>query len=226
MTLLSEAESRPQIVIATHNVYKFKELDVALAPLRTHNLPLRNWRLKPAPEIGTTFVENALVKARYACQHTRLPAVADDSGLVVDVLDGEPGVHSSRYAGEHATDSENNVRLLARIAKKHQDHRPVSARFVAILVYLEHENDPTPCIAEGCWQGSIATQPRGKQGFGYDPIFLPCNASRTVAELGPAVKQRESHRAVAARELVHMMLERGIVETFKLRSLSTGPNTI
>lgn len=208
MASSSQVDERPCVVIATLNRHKLTELKSALNQLQIHFVPLNNWNLKPVIENGTTFVENAILKARHASKHTGLPAVADDSGLVVDLLDGEPGIRSSRFAGERASDEENNTLLLDRVRAKRNFNEPVTASFVAILVYLEHAQDSMPIVAEGRWRGSIVSEPRGKHGFGYDPLFLPTNLSQTAAELGPSIKSRESHRARAARKLVHKLLDR------------------
>ena len=199
-----------RVVIATHNQHKFEELRIAFNQLPVNCLPFTDWNLEPIAETGATFVENAILKARYACQISGLSAIADDSGLSVDLLNGEPGVHSSRYAGELASDEENNTLLLERIQAKRRRDEPVFACFKAILVYLEHQLDPTPIIAEGRWRGSIIDAPRGEHGFGYDPLFLPIDSTYTAAELDPSVKNQESHRAKAARKLVALLLDRRV----------------
>ena len=208
MDTFSQVVERPKVVVATHNKHKLVELEAALAQLDCKLIPQSDWNLGPVAEIGPTFVENALLKARHACQHTGLPAIADDSGLIVDLLNGEPGVRSSRYAGEQASDEDNNALLLERIKAKRQYNEPVFACFVAILVYLQHESDPSPIIAEGNWQGSIVDDPRGEHGFGYDPLFLPTSFPHTAAELDPRIKYHESHRAMAASKLVEVLLGR------------------
>ena len=207
MAHCSQSIKKPRVVIATHNQHKFAELTASLHLVPFEFFPLIDWNLEPAIETGATFVENALLKARHACHFTDLPAIADDSGLVVDLLDGEPGIHSSRYASDHASDMENNNLLLERIKAKRMQSEPVIACFVAVLVYMEHESDPSPSIAEGCWRGSIVDEPRGEHGFGYDPLFLPTNSTLTAAELGPSIKYRESHRAQAARQLIPKLLD-------------------
>ncbi len=201
----SQTDETSRVVIATHNQHKFEELKSTLSDLPFEFMPLTNWWQKPVSETGKTFVENAVIKARYASQRAGIPAIADDSGLIVDLLNGKPGVHSSRFAGEHATDEENNNLLLERVKAKRKVNEPVNASFVAILVYLEHADDARPIIAEGSWQGSIIDSPRGDSGFGYDPLFLPLDSDLTVAELGPSIKNRDSHRAKAARNLVPLL---------------------
>lgn len=197
--------TKSSVVIATHNQHKFEELKSTLSDLPFEFQLLTNWSQKTVSETGKTFVENAVIKARYASQRAGLPAIADDSGLIVDLLNGKPGVHSSRYAGEFATDEENNKLLLERVKAKRKSSEPIKASFVSILVYLEHADDARPIIAEGSWQGSIIESPRGDCGFGYDPLFLPLDSDLTVAELGPSIKNRDSHRAKAARNLVHLL---------------------
>ncbi|MXZ45363.1 MAG: hypothetical protein F4Z01_10415 [Gammaproteobacteria bacterium] len=129
---------------------------------------------------------------------------------MVDLLRGKPGVHSSRYAGEYATDEENRNLLLDQVKAKRRAEEPVYASFVAILVFLEHADDARPIIAEGSWQGSIIDDPRGEHGFGYDPLFLPLDSDFTAAELGPSVKNRDSHRAKAARKLMSLLSDRAL----------------
>ena len=196
-----------KVVVATHNKHKLVELEAALAQLQYELVPMSDWKLKPAAETGTTFVENALIKARQACRLTSLPAIADDSGLVVDLLGGKPGVLSSRYAGDHASDEDNNALLLQQIKAKRKQDDTVRACFVTILAYLEHEHNPKPIIVEGFWHGTIVDDPRGAHGFGYDPLFLPLGFHQTVAELDPLVKCQESHRALAAQKLVRVLLD-------------------
>ena len=208
MSNRSPADETSRVVIATHNQHKIQELQSTLSELPFEFLPLTNWSQATVLETGKTFVENAVLKARYASQRAEIPAIADDSGLIVDLLNGKPGVHSSRYAGEYATDEENNNLLLERIKAKRKENEPVKASFVAILVFLEHADDARPIIAEGSWQGSIIESPRGVAGFGYDPLFLPLDSDFTVAELDPSAKNQDSHRAKAARNLVHLLSDR------------------
>ena len=155
--------------------------------------------VSPAPEDGLTFVENALAKARHAARATALPAIADDSGLCVDALGGAPGVHSAGFAGEAADDRANVAKLLVALRSVPEAAR--GARFYCVLVALASADDPTPLIAHGEWRGRIATAPRGAGGFGYDPVFIDPSTGRTAAELGPAMKNRLSHRARALRGL-------------------------
>ena len=154
-------------------------------------------------ETGLTFVENALLKARHAAQHTGLPALADDSGLVVDALGGAPGIYSARYAGPGAGDQANMDKLLQALAGVSAEQR--SGRFVCALVLLHHAADPTPIICQASWEGMILTEPRGTHGFGYDPVFFVPDQNRTAAELDPASKNRLSHRGRALAELVRLL---------------------
>ena len=190
-------ETSPQLIIASHNAGKIKEFQQVLG---TH------WRVQPqadfgvieAEETGSTFVENALIKARHACSLTGHAALADDSGLVVPALDGAPGLRSARYSGSGYED--NNTLLLNNMAGLQGASR--HAFYIAVVVLLRDAQDPTPLIAEGRWHGSIADAPRGKGGFGYDPIFVPEGGSLHAAELSSAEKNRVSHRAKAINSLL------------------------
>ncbi len=192
-----------RIVVATRNPGKLAELARLLAPLDIEAVAQSEFGLPSAPEDAPTFVENALTKARAAAQATGLPAIADDSGLEVDALNGEPGVHSARYAGVHGNDKANVQRLLEELAAVADASR--RARFRCVAVYLAHARHPAPVIAEGSWEGAIARTPRGSGGFGYDPIFLPLRMEITAAELSPTDKDRLSHRGKALAELVRRL---------------------
>lgn len=159
-------------------------------------------------ETGSTFVENALIKARHAARITNLPAIADDSGLNVPSLDGAPGVWSSRYAGESATDLSNNEKLLRELDPYDEGDERRVAYFASALVFLESTMDPLPTIAQGIWKGKLVREPRGSSGFGYDPLFVPDGHSETVAELPPAMKNQLSHRAQAVNEFLSLLKER------------------
>jgi XTP/dITP diphosphohydrolase len=152
-----------------------------------------------AEETGLTFVENALIKARHAARATGMPALADDSGICVDVLGGAPGLYAARYAGRHGDSAANNAKLLHELAGVPMEKR--SAYFIAVLVVLRHADDPAPLVAEGRWHGRILEAPRGEGGFGYDPLFLPAGHELGAAELDPAVKNRLSHRGQALEVL-------------------------
>ncbi len=186
-----------RVVLASGNAGKLQEFTRMLADSGIELLPQSDFGVEPAAETAPTFVENALAKARQVCEHTGLPAIADDSGLEVDALDGAPGVHSARYAGG-AGDEANNRKLLAALNGVPTEQR--TARFRAVLVYLRHSDDPAPVIAEGIWEGRIAEAPRGNGGFGYDPLF-EITDGRTSAELPADEKNRLSHRGQALAEL-------------------------
>lgn len=192
-----------EIVIASRNLKKARELEDLLAPLGLRVRRVSEFSPKEPAEIGSTFVENALIKARHAAAASGLPAIADDSGLCVDALDGAPGVRSARYAGEPASDAVNNDKLLAEM-----DHVPEESRgaqFVSVVVLLRSPADPIPLIAEGRWRGSILRAPRGGQGFGYDPLFYVADQKCSAAELAPDRKNRVSHRGQAMQILLRQL---------------------
>ncbi len=186
-----------QLLLASGNVGKLKELSAALADFGF------DLQLQPkdsayeVAETGTTFVENALIKARHAAHLSGLPTLADDSGLIVPALNGEPGVYSARYAGEQASDQQNYRRLLEKL----QNINDRRAYFYCCLVLMQHADDPAPVIAEGRWYGEISLQPSGEGGFGYDPVFYLPTLKKSAAELAPAEKLRISHRGQAVRQL-------------------------
>ena len=185
-------------VLASANPGKLREFQQMLADSGIELRAQSEFEVEPQPETAPTFVENALGKARHVSSQTGLPAIADDSGLEVDALDGAPGVRSARYAGSDGDAEANNRKLLTALAGQPPERR--TARFRAVLVYLRHADDPAPVIAEGTWQGRIAEEPRGAGGFGYDPVFeLP--DGRTAAELPAEEKNRMSHRGQALTEL-------------------------
>ena len=187
-----------RVILASGNIGKLKELRALLVPLGIELVAQGDLGIRAAPEIARTFVENALEKARHASTGSGLPAIADDSGLAVDALDGAPGIYSARYAGAEQDDSANNRKLVAALAGA-KDRR---ARFCCALVYLEQPNDPAPLIATGEWRGTIIDRGRGENGFGYDPHFLVPDLGRTSAELDPKLKNTLSHRGQAARALL------------------------
>ncbi|HNL78676.1 MAG TPA: RdgB/HAM1 family non-canonical purine NTP pyrophosphatase, partial [Accumulibacter sp.] len=156
-----------KLVLASNNTKKLRELDAILAPLGWQLLPQGELGIPEVEEPHVTFVENALVKARHASRMSGLPALADDSGLCVDALGGQPGVYSARYAGEPKSDARNNEKLLETLV----DNPQRAARFVSVIVFVRHADDPQPVIAEGEWHGEILAAPRGDDGFGYDPVF-------------------------------------------------------
>ena len=188
-----------QIVLASGNAKKVAELQSLLGELNMTVTPQSKLGVTDAEETGTTFVENAIIKARHAAAITGLPAIADDSGLTVAALGGRPGVYSARFAGENATDQQNLELLLTRLQNTPTEQR--QATFWCVLVYMRHADDPTPLICSGSWHGDITTTARGEQGFGYDPIFWVSEAGKTAAELSAAEKNRLSHRGKALRQL-------------------------
>jgi XTP/dITP diphosphohydrolase len=189
-----------RVVLATGNPGKLQELRAMLEPLAIEVVPLSQFTRAAIPETGLTFVENAIIKARQAAQLAQLPAIADDSGLEVDALQGAPGIYSARYAGEHASDEDNLRKLLAALDGRKAAER--TARYCCALVYLRWGHDPFPLISQASWEGRIGEVPRGSGGFGYDPIFELPERAMTVAEMPAAEKNRLSHRGQALRGLV------------------------
>lgn len=197
--------SARRVVLATGNEGKAREIAALLAPAGIEIVSQAALGIEPADETGLTFIENALLKARHAAALSGLPAIADDSGLVVDALGGAPGIHSARYAGG-AGDAANNAKLLAALAATPDPAR--SARFVCVAVFLAHAADPLPLVCEGRWEGAILHAPRGAGGFGYDPVFLPAGETRSSAQLEPVEKNQASHRGRAFRELLARLVAR------------------
>lgn len=188
-----------RIVFASNNAGKVREVAAMLAGHPWTLIPQSEYAVPPVAETGLSFVENAIIKARHACQHTGLPAIADDSGIAVDALDGAPGIYSARFAGEDGDDQANNQRLLDELCDVPEEER--GAAFHCVLVAMRHASDPTPLICHGRWNGIIAGTPRGANGFGYDPLFLIPELGGTAAELAPATKNELSHRGQALRAL-------------------------
>lgn len=189
-----------KIVLATGNQGKVKELANLLADHNIDIVPQSQFDVPEVAETGTTFVENAIIKARHAAKITGLPAIADDSGLEVDALNGAPGVISARYAGEDATDATNNAKLLAELDGVEAEKR--TGRFHCVLVYMRHADDPTPIICHGVWEGSMLSAPQGEQGFGYDPLFWVESHQCSSAQLPRDEKNKLSHRGKALKQLV------------------------
>jgi XTP/dITP diphosphohydrolase len=194
-----------KIVIASNNAGKLREIARILEPLEIEALPQGIFGVPECPEPHVTFVENCIAKARHAAAHTGLPALADDSGICVDALNGAPGVYSARYAGEPKSDERNNQKLVE--ALHGQDNR--RAHYYCVMVYLRFADDPQPIIAEGVWHGEIIDEPRGTEGFGYDPYFLVPEFGKTGAELGMAEKNAVSHRGQALRILAEKLQAMG-----------------
>ncbi len=189
-----------KVVLASANPGKLHEINQILADLEIEAQPQSQFHVPDAEETGLSFVENAILKARHAARHVHIPAIADDSGIEVDYLQGAPGIYSARYAGEGASDAQNLQKLLD--ALRHVPDEQRTARFQCVMVYLRHEHDPTPIIAQGTWEGHILSAPRGTRGFGYDPIFLVPTHHCSSAELTSEIKNQLSHRGQALRTLV------------------------
>ncbi|OGT44973.1 MAG: non-canonical purine NTP pyrophosphatase, RdgB/HAM1 family [Gammaproteobacteria bacterium RIFCSPHIGHO2_12_FULL_38_11] len=201
-------ENPLQIVLATSNEGKIAELQSMLQILPIEWIPQSEFNISDADETGKTFIENAILKARHAAKISGLPALADDSGLVVDALDGAPGVYSARYAGENATADERNRKLLAEM--KDVDKSDRGASYHCVLALVEYEDDPVPLICHGIWEGSILHEPRGNNGFGYDPVFYVPTHHCSAAELSPLEKNHISHRGQVVDQLLevfHTMIE-------------------
>lgn len=187
-----------KLVIASNNQGKLREIQQLLKPLDIEVIAQSAFNITEAEEPHCTFIENALAKARHASKHSNLPALADDSGLCVDALQGRPGVHSARYGGEPKNDEKNNQTLLSALANTSNR----GAFYYCSIVLVRSHDDPQPLIAEGIWAGEILTSPRGTGGFGYDPLFLDVKSGKTGAELNSDVKNKVSHRGKALRELI------------------------
>lgn len=192
-----------KIVLATGNAGKVREMSSLLSDFGFEVLAQSDFNLIDAEETGSTFVENAIIKARHAAKETGLAAIADDSGLEVDALAGAPGVYSARYAGENASDEDNINKLLAQMQGIPSEQR--TARFHCVLVLMRHENDPTPIICHGSWQGQILLERQGENGFGYDPVFWLPDLECTSAQLPAEEKKRLSHRGQALKQLFDIL---------------------
>jgi XTP/dITP diphosphohydrolase len=194
-----------KIVLATGNKGKVAEFSHLFTQYNIDIAPQSDFNVPDVAETGTTFVENAIIKARHAAKLTGLPAIADDSGLVVDALNGAPGIYSARYGAINAqtkpSDSDNCTKLLAELNGKHNRQ----AKFLCVLVFMRHANDPTPIICQGEWEGEIATSASGEGGFGYDPLFYVPSLAQTAAMLSKHEKSDISHRAKALKELMHKL---------------------
>ena len=198
-----------KLVIASNNAGKLREIERILQPFGMEVLPQSTFNIPEADEPYCTFVENCLTKARHASEHSGLPALADDSGICVDALNGAPGVYSAHFAGEPRSDARNNQKLLELL--KHESNR--HAHYYCLMVLVRHPLDPQPIITEGAWHGEIIDTPRGAGGFGYDPYFLVPNLGQTGAELAPDVKNSISHRGQALAQLVAKLRLTDLIQT-------------
>jgi len=197
---------RPQkVVLASGNAGKIREFQERLGD-QFELISQKDLGVIAPPEDGLTFVENSLIKARAASKQTGLPAIADDSGLSVDALDGAPGIYSARFSGEQATDVSNNELLLSRLENVPEENR--TARFQCALVFLKYASDPTPIICQGTWEGRILREPKGENGFGYDPLFYAYDQGCISAELAPEQKNKVSHRGKAMSLLISSLNEK------------------
>ena len=191
---------KKRIVLATGNAGKLKEIRHVFSGLDMDIVAQSEFNIPEAVEDGLSFVENAIIKARHAAAHSGLPALSDDSGIEVDALNGEPGIHSARYAGD---DESNIQRLLRELAGVPEQKR--TARFQCVMVYLRHANDPVPLIAQGAWEGKILETPQGAGGFGYDPVFFVSERGCSAAELTAEDKNLLSHRGKALRQMLELL---------------------
>ena len=189
-----------RFVLASGNQGKLREINQLLSGLHIEAVPQTEFNVPDVEETGLTFVENAIIKARNAAQHSGLAVLADDSGIEVDALNGKPGIYSARYAGKGATDQENLNKFLDAMKDVPEAER--SARFQCVMVYMAHANDPTPLICQGTWEGRILREPRGDNGFGYDPVFYVPTHDCSAAELESEVKNQLSHRGQALKKFL------------------------
>jgi XTP/dITP diphosphohydrolase len=187
------------IVLASSNPGKLREFAEILSEFHLNVVPQSQFNVPDVPETGLSFVENALIKARNAAQYTSLPAMSDDSGIEIDALNGAPGIYSARFAGAEATDDDNNALLLEKLKGVPNEQR--TARYHCVIVYMQHANDPMPLICQGTWEGRILHEPRGQNGFGYDPFFYVPTHHCAAAQLPSEVKNQLSHRGQALRAL-------------------------
>ena len=192
-----------KIVLASGNAKKLAEMQRLLEPLNIEVVAQSEFSVPEADETGTTFVENAIIKARNASKHTGLPAIADDSGIEVEALNGAPGVYSARFSGVGATDAKNNALLVEMLADAPDVSR--NARYVVVIVLMRHEDDATPLICQGTWDGEIVLEPQGDQGFGYDPHFFVKERNCTAAQLPAEEKNALSHRGKAMAQLIQAL---------------------
>ena len=188
---------KKKVVLATNNSKKLNELQAIMQEFGFELIPQSHFNIGTAEEPFDTFIENALAKARFASEKTNLPAIADDSGICVDALNGAPGIFSARFSGKNATDEANNIKLLNLL----KDEKNRKAHYHCSIVFIKEPKDPQPIICEGQWYGEILKGPKGSQGFGYDPIFLDYKSEQSAGELTPEIKNRISHRGHALQKL-------------------------
>ena len=200
-----------RIVLASGNKGKLREFSAMFSEHFANDnvelIPQTELNVSDADETGLSFVENAIIKARHACQVTGLPALADDSGIEIDALDGAPGIYSARYSGEG--DQANNAKVLENMKGIPEAQR--TARFQCVLVYMRHAEDPTPQVFQGAWEGIILTEPSGTEGFGYDPIFQPNGYASTFGEMSLNEKNKISHRSIAINKMVQYLKENNLL---------------
>lgn len=194
-----------QVVLASHNIGKFKEFEQLFSGLDIKIISQKDLGIPAIEETGLTFIENAILKARHACIYSGLPAIADDSGLEVDALQGLPGIYSARFAGNHATQEERINKILSLLSDTKMDQR--TARFHCVLVYMQNEKEPAPLISHGIWEGKILYEAIGKNGFGYDPIFFVEAMNCSAAQLSVEQKNQLSHRGQAMKNFIHLLLK-------------------
>jgi XTP/dITP diphosphohydrolase len=199
-----------KVILASNNAGKLQELSTILSTFELNLIPQTQLNIPPPEETGLSFIENAILKARHAAKLTDLPALADDSGLVVKALHGAPGIYSSRYSSENATDSENIERLVDNLKDIPSKHR--QAYFYCVIAFVEHCNDPTPIIAHGRLDGVILESAIGSNGFGYDPVFLIPGLNMSAAQLPSSIKNKISHRAKALEQFAHLMKQSDYVD--------------
>jgi XTP/dITP diphosphohydrolase len=202
----TDTQTLQKVVLASSNPGKLNEFRELLTGVGFEVLPLSDFTSESAVESGLSFVENAIIKARFACLHSGLPAIADDSGLEVDALGGQPGIYSSRFSGDNATDASNNQKLLNTLEGLTIAER--SARFQCLLVFMNHAEDPTPLICQGSWDGYILHEATGSSGFGYDPLFFVPEKQCSSAQLSKQEKNAISHRGKALRQLLERLANR------------------
>ena len=200
---MTRSHQGERIVLASNNKGKVREINQLLAQQHIEVVPQADFAIEDIEETGLSFVENAILKARNAARHSGLPAIADDSGIEVDALNGAPGIYSARYSGEGASDEENLLKLLQALRDTPETGR--TARFQCLMVYMHHAEDPTPVICQGTWEGRILFEPQGDNGFGYDPVFYVPTHDRSAAELDSETKNSLSHRGQALRKLLEAL---------------------